>query len=226
MNRRFMFVAVVLSSLPLAALAQDEGGLGGMTVGVGAGYEFPQSILEPNTVSLRLRMGAMTFEPLVSLGGGNASTKDTASFTSGSTNTTTTTSDSSNGLGLTLAGNFLYSLANAGPMSFHVIGGLEFRYINTTTIPSFAAPIMKESSTDTTMSVGLNWGVAVEWAFTKNFVASAEATNPLVTWSSVKTVDHVETNVPTTSDVTHEESGLMGGLTLMPTVRLLFHLYF
>ena len=228
MNRRFMFVAVILSSIPLVSLAQDSGsgGVGGMTVGVGAGYQFPQSILEPDTVSLRVRMGALTFEPLLSLGGGTAGTKDTTTVTSGTTTNTTTTSDSANGLDVSIAGNFLYALANAGPMSFHVIGGLGFGYVSNTEIPSFTAPVTKESLTATTTSVGLSWGVAVEWAFTKNFVASAEATNPLVTWSNVKTVAHVETNIPSTSDVTHEVSGVSGGLVLRPTVRLLFHLYF
>lgn len=228
MNRRFMFVAVLLSSLPLAALAQESGsgGIGGVNVGVAAGYLFPQSILEPNTVGVRVRMGALTFEPLLAIGGGSGKQTDTTTFTSGTTTNTTTSSDSSNGFNVNIAGNFLYQIANAGPMSLHAIGGVELDYETATTKPNFTAPITELTSTDTTTSVGLSWGLGIEWAFTKNFVASAEATNPLVTWYSIKSVDRVVTNVPSTAEVTQEDTGFAGGLALMPSVRLLFILYF
>lgn len=201
-----------------------------MTVGIGAGWSFPQSILEPNTASVRLKVGpVLAIEPFANLGGSTGGIATTDSFTQGGTTTTDEDEDTTGGLNLGVGANVRYSFASAGPVDFVGIGGIGFNY-GTSTVDR---DVLEENVSNRTLTTGIgasaNWGVGVEWFITRNVVLSADATNPLVAWNRSTTRTETENNTGAEPVSTVDESvsnTLDFGLRLAPTVRMMFHLYF
>jgi hypothetical protein len=86
-----------------------------------------------------------------------------------------------------------------------------------------------DKTTTTNFSAGLMWGLGVEWFVTQTFSLSADATNPLVTYSNSKVSQHTEQPAGTdkmVSDSDTTTNGFDGALSFRPTVRLMATLYF
>lgn len=200
------------------------------TVGIGAGWTFPQSILEPNTVSVRIKFGpALALEPYANLGGRTGGTATVDSVTLGGTTTTAEDEDTNGGLNLGAGANVRYAFASAGPVDFVGLGGIAVNYGSNTV----NRDVLEENVSDVTNTSGINvnanWGVGVEWFINRNVVLSADATNPLVSWSRSTTRAETEDNTGAEPFSTLDEStttNLDFGLRLMPSVRVMFHLYF
>lgn len=226
-------VAVVVSLLSVNAFAQEATSSAqrpeGTTVGVGAGWAFPQSILEPNTVSVRVKTGRLTFEPLLNLSGRVGSASSNSSLDMGSVNTTTEDEDTTNGLNLSLNANIRYSVASAGPVDFVAIGGVGVGYAQSGVDSDVLDEYRTDVRTTTGFSTSLNWGLGVEWFLNRHIALSADATNPLVMLSqSTQNRDTTDTSglEPVKTHTENITSEVNAGLIFQPSVRVMFHLYF
>lgn len=232
-------LVVVVAVLSGAALAQRGGNKptppaelrpDGLTVGVGAGWVFPRSILEPNAVSVRIKLdNTLAFEPVLNLGGGLGGAQTTGSINSGGNTTTDTDEDTNGGLNLGLGGNVRYSFLSAGPVDFVGIGGVSFNYGSSTVNRDVQEDLVDDFTTTTSIGAALNWGIGVEWFITRNVVLSADAFNPLVSWSTSTVLNEQQDRSggePVTVRDETVSNNLQYGLILQPTVRMMFHLYF
>lgn len=229
---------VVVSALSGTALAQrtppppppEEVRPEGMTVGVGAGWAFPNSILEPNTVSVRVKLSPMlALEPVANLGGNTGGAITTGSVTVGGTTDSDTDEDTNGGLNLGIGGNVRYSFGSFGPVDFVGIGGIGFNYGSNTVNRDVQETGLVDRTTTSSIGATLNWGLGVEWFLSRNVVLSADAHNPLVSWTQT-TVNNVQQDNTGTEPVAAQTETvnrtLNYGLIFQPTVRVMFHLYF
>lgn len=238
MFKQSLLFCVLSSVLSLPALAQrqvppppppQEVRPDGMTVGVGVGYIFPRSILEPNTASVRFRLGGgLTLEPVVNLGGGTSTTGTVATLTSGPNTVSTQDGDTGGGLNLGAGANVRYALASAGPVDFVGLAGVGVHYGSRTTHLDVFVENQTQTRTNTSLQASLNWGLSVEWFITRNIVLSADATNPLASWTNTTSVERSARtgDNPRSQEERSSTTALDFGLVFNPSVRLMFHLYF
>ncbi len=181
----------------------------GMSVGIGAGWTFPAQVLSPSTVSVRIRFNdSLALEPTLALSFGSGATENVAP----NVDTVDRLADYEVGLGV----NLRYVLARAGNLDFQGLAGIGFDNQGHQTDPNGPNNLTRE--VDTTL--GLNYGIAIEWYFARHLSFSADAMNPIVSYSVKSQV------APGPPQVSSTTSSFSLGLVWSPTVRLLFHVYF
>ncbi len=190
---------------PAAASRRPEG----RGVGIGAGFVFPADVTMPSVVSVRFRLGGrFTFEPAVVLGGSSQS--DETDVAVGTDREDTTTQ-----LDLQLSTVVRFRMATRGPLDFVLIGAPGISYTTTTTDPDGADNSTKVSST----SVGIGWGIGIEWFLRPHWSLSFDALNPLFSIASTTTDRPMMLSDTTRTTTTY-------GAVFDPTVRLMGHLFF
>lgn len=228
-------VAVASLSVSLLAFADEPAAPAATrpeapTVGVSAGWSFPQSVLEPNTVGVRFRLAGLTLEPMARLGGTTNSAGTSATTTL--PNTPASTSKSSQGSGgfdVSVGATVRYPVATKGPVDLVALVGGSVAYSSVTKNTDTGTVGAVDRQTTTGVSAGLSWGLGVEWFVSPTFSLSADATNPLVTFTTSKVSAHTEQplgNDKVVSDSDTTSTGFDGALSFRPTVRLMATLYF
>jgi len=184
--------AAVAHSAPAAAQGRPDG----LSVGLGAGWDLPADVTQPNTVSARFRLpSGLTIEPRV-----RVAVTDQVTET-GSTEFGTTTTD------LDLAAVLRWPLIMSGPVDFLVLGGAEMGY----------AKVNPDGQNNSTISttVGLIWGLSVEYWWRSRVSIGFTATNPLIARSTTEMQ---------TSDTTNKSLGI--GAVFDPDILLMIHLFY
>jgi hypothetical protein len=195
----------------------------GNAIGIGAGWNFGatgQSILEPNTVGVRFRLGGIALEPSFSLVSNNDSTGNLQHRAIG---TLPPTDNSTNGSGSGLTSNvgtqIRFTMASRGPLDLVGIGSIGVNWGSSTSTTN---------PTDTATTKG--YGVGIEWFLGHDLSLSADATNPLVSWTRTDAVTENTTTVANTmtslNRTEDKKNTTAWGLTFSPVVRVLMHLYF
>jgi opacity protein-like surface antigen len=170
----------------------------GHSMGIGVGYLMPTAIDTPNLASARFRLAnGIIFEPRLEL--------ETASqsYEAG----TTETSDDVTTLGV--SGMVLYPLRARGALDFLITGGLYFERVSEDPDGS------NNNRTDTTL--GLTWGLGINYWLSAHWSASFLATNPLLAWTS-STEDSLGGEATTTT------FGI--GADFDPGVSVMIHLFY
>ena len=192
-------------SAPATASRRPEG----RGVGIGAGFVFPADVTMPSVVSVRFRLGGrFTFEPAVVLGGSSQSDETDVAV---GTDREDTTSE----LDLQLSTVVRFRMATRGPLDFVLIGAPGLSYTSTTTDPDGADNATKVSST----SLGIGWGIGIEWFLRPHWSLSFDALNPLFSIASTTTDRPMMLSDTTRTTTTY-------GAVFDPTVRLMGHLFF
>jgi len=200
--------------MPMARFVAGEGDPNEKTVGVGAGWLFPQDIFTPNTVSVRFRMkSGTTIEPIAN-----------ASFTQSFTHQHLAVS----GGGSTAARDYTANLGFAvqirkpmkrrGPVELHALVTPGVSYTDSVDNPSGA----RDRVFDTTTVWALGWGLGVEYfppKLEQHWSLSMDATNPLFAFAYNSNYDQA-TRVRTNT------TGYSLGATFNPAVRGMVHLYY
>ncbi len=231
---RLPTLAIAIFSLSSSALALEpavaEGRPEGTTVGIAAGWAFPQSLLEPNTVGVRVRLAAFALEPNVRLGADSGSNAVNSSVTlPGQAAVESKANEGTAGYALMVGANVRYPVMGKGPVDLLALVGANVGLTNATRNTDAAAGTQVDRQTTTGLSAGLSWGLGVEWFLGHGLSLSADAQNPLVTYSSTKVSTHHEQpalNDKMLSDTTTTTTALDGAATFRPTVRLQVCLYF
>jgi len=182
---------------PPASTRQTSTRPNGFSVGIGMGYSFPTDLQMPNLTSVRVRLGSgLTFEPLATLGY-SSSTVDVG--TEFSTSTTE----------VTLSALVRYPLKMFGRADFELVGGARFSTITVN-------PDGDDNDTTTT-TIALAYGVAVGYWVTHNWLISATALNPIVSYDKLTEDEPGMTTVTSTTTI---------GVIFDPTVMGMVHLHF
>lgn len=180
----------------------------GFSVGIGAGWTFPAQVLSPGTVSVRIRFNkSLALEPTLSLSFGNGSTENVVP----GSDTIDRLADYHLGLGV----NLRYAMMQAGNLDLVGIGGVLFDNQGHQVDPNGPNNITQEIDT----TIGLGYGVGIEWYFARHLSFSADAMNPILSYG-VKAQSQPSQKMSTTTTT------FSLGLIWSPTVRLLFHVYF
>ncbi len=155
---------------PLAAEVAEPTRPPGASVGIGAGINFPTTLDNINTASVRLRLASgLTLEPRVDL--------STASQSRSSSGGGSVSSDDGF-INVQLAALVRFPFASRGPMDLIGIGGAAIGW-------SQEDPAGNNNNRhDTTL--GLVWGLAVEHWWGSHLCFSLNATNPIVTYTSTE----------------------------------------
>jgi hypothetical protein len=213
--RKLSLTLLALATMSAAARnAHAQGDVGGPvstdsrpgapTVGIGFGVQEPgAATLAPNVGSVRIVLAPnLILEPSVSIRH-SGSTHDAMG--------TATDHDKTNAVELGTDVRFV--LASRGPVDFAGIGGLGFSY----------QTIDKGGNVDeSTTAIDLHWGFGLSWYFARVWSLSFDALNPqLLGWKKVTTTANIAGMTTTTSDST-----LGYGLSYIPTVRFMLHLFF
>jgi hypothetical protein len=236
-HSRFLSKLAVLSLFAAFPAFADEAAAGdgrpeGTAVGIGIGYTFPRSILEPNTASVRFKLGGITLEPRLNLGGSSLG-GTTGQYTQiGDQPPNESSVENKNGgLGLSVGTDVRFALGSRGPLDLLFIGGISVGWANNSgDATTSTSDIVSKTSGNSTSAV-LNWGLGLEWFLGKGFSLSADAVNPLVSWTRSTTT--TETSRPGTDTIpalvdrdTTNNTSVSYGLTFQPTIRAMVHLYF
>lgn len=168
----------------------------GYSIGIGFGYTFPADLQAPNTTSVRFRLkSGLTFEPVAVLAA-NGQSSDPGD-------------NSSSAFELTVGGLARWPVASRGRVDLVFLGGAAFQ---------FATNNPDGSENDTTsFLVGLNWGLAVEYWFGRQFTMSLNALNPLAQ------ISRTTTEQPFGDDQTNTTWSI--GAVFDPSVMMMLHLY-
>ncbi len=169
---------------------------------IGLGYVRPPGgsldLQTPNIASARLRLiSGLTFEPSVTIANTSQDTNN------GTTDTSDTTTELSLGTLVRLP------VIRHGRVDFEVLGSLAFDVIKNNPDGDY--------NTQTTTGLGLGWGIAIGYWFGPHWQLSASATNPLLTYSSVK-----QETGPTTETKTGTTTF---SVQFDPAVIVMLHLY-
>jgi len=197
-------------------------------IGLGAGWVFPSEILTPNTASARfLFPGSVTIEPFVSIGSLHQETVSVVE----SPEPGVSSDNEATSRNLTFGGGTAVRVPvmRRGNLDLQVLGNLSA--IHTIGLPDDDAAAV--TSSDAT-SVGLGYGLGIEWFFLPNMAFSADALNPLLslnrsattTTRDVTFIDEAgetQTGTQTSSD---SSLGFSVGAIWQPSVRAMVHLYF
>lgn len=193
--------ALVAAALALStpALAQESAERPyGFTMGIGAGWDLPSPVDELNTASVRFRLPVgLTLEPRVEL----STSSDRSEFGAVDVENTFTA--------LTLAVTARWPLLSRGPVDWLIVGGAGIDRDKTDPDGS------NNDTTDTTL--GLLWGLGVEYWFGPRWVLSATATNPVLSRRTVKTESVGDDMKQTTTSV---------GAVFDPDVIVMLHLFY
>jgi len=204
----------------------------GNTLGIGAGFTFPQSILEPNTVGVRLRVGPVALEPGLRLGGNGTGTANKQTFTlPGQQPNVNDNQDKASGFDLSLGVNVRYAIASHGPVDLIVIGGAGFSMGTDSSQNDVTNTTTKDTTNIQSMSASVGYGLGIEWFVGHGLSVGADATNPLLVWTQSSSrhsvaVTNTTTNEVTTTVTDTNQSNVTGALVWAPTVRLMVFLYF
>jgi hypothetical protein len=184
--------------MPHAAMeAPDDERPSGLSIGIGIGYEFPTSLETPNVASVRFRLASgLVIEPRV-----------VGSSTSNGTNDGTTSTTTNTVTDLGVGALIRYPIARHSRFDLEIVGAANVD--STTTNP------MGDNNDTTVTTFTLDWGLAVEYWFSRHWNVSMTATNPLISLQSTS----MDTD-PSTSTSTNSY-----GLVFAPTVQLMLHLY-
>jgi hypothetical protein len=230
MPKRLALLAAVFAASTAFADGEDLRPQG-FSVGLGAGWATPIKVLEPNAVSARFRVGPVTLEPSLDIGGASGSDKTHNAITpEGQPTTEINNVDKNGGFGATLGTDIRYPLMAKGPVDLLLIGGLSFGTTSSTVDKNVEDPngnLDKSKIGTTTFSVG--WGLGLEWFFHHNISFSADVRNPIVrltntTSSTDRTLTVGTTKTTTSASKTSADTDY--GLVFAPAVRAMFHFYF
>ncbi len=200
-------LVVALVAVPLLASAGPGGERrpDGFSVGLGVGVNVDNGsasdILAPDAASARVRLGRVfTIEPFVDL------SVDSTKTDNGVADDTTTATD-------VRLGALLRVLAiTRGHMDFVILGTAGIGYTKTRFEPNAGM-----DRTDASTSMGLGWGVGVEWWFRRNWALSFNTTNPALTYTKTTSdIGGLQTSTRTTSI----------GAIFQPDVNVMVHLFF
>ena len=230
MRTSIAFTAIIACLTSATASAQEAGRPDGTTFGIGVGWTFPQSILEPNTVSLRARFDRLTIEPSISLGGNTTGTASESRATTGDQPPVENEDeDRTSGLNFGVAGNIRYTFVSKGAFDFVGIAGVGAVWSSSTTDNDVHQTDRVNRTRTNAFNTAVSWGVGIEWFVRDNLSISADAQNPLWSYSSSSTVTEVEQTVADQRQTSRNEtrqSGFNYGLRIQPSARVLVHLYF
>ncbi|MHB8874360.1 MAG: outer membrane beta-barrel protein [Myxococcaceae bacterium] len=226
-------LAVAALTFATAAVAQEPAAgprPEGTSLGVAAGWAFPQSLLEPNTLGARVRLSTLTLEPNVRLGGLSGSRAQSSSTTlPGIPTAEAKTQDRNGGYDLLVGTNLRYPVLARGPVDLIALVGANLGLTRTTKDSDVTATDQVDRQTTSGFSAGLSWGLGLEWFFARNLSLSADVQNPLITYSSTTLSTHREQPVLNDKQISDTETtttALDGAVTFRPTVRLQVCLYF
>ncbi|MEO6775596.1 MAG: hypothetical protein ABI467_21725 [Kofleriaceae bacterium] len=169
---------------------------------IGIGYARPIGgsfdLQKPNVASVRLRLiNGITFEPIVAIA--NTSRDTSVAMTDMSEAITE----------LDLGTLVRFPVIRHGRYDFEVLGSLGFDVVKDNPPGDY--------NTKTTTTFDLGWGIGIGYWFSPHWQLSASATNPLLTYTGVKTeVDQVNSNK--TSETTF-------AVQFDPEVLVMLHLY-
>lgn len=170
-----------------------------MSIGIGAGYNFPTELKAPNIVSARLRLpSGLMFEPRLQL-----STTGRTQSAGGMESKDATTN-----LGF---GTMVYvPLAKRGNVDLNALGAVQ--------LARNVDDPQGDNNNVTRFNFGLGYGVGMVYWFRKHWTVSMLATNELVSYSSTET--------EMGNAAASEDSTISAGLVWNPQVSLLVHLHF
>ena len=169
---------------------------------IGIGYARPAGgsfdLQKPNVASVRLRLlNGITFEPIVAIA--NTSQDMNVAMTDTSESITE----------LDLGTLVRFPVIRHGRYDFEVLGSLGFDVIKDNPPGDY--------NTKTTTTFDLGWGIGIGYWFSPHCQFSASATNPLLTYTGVKTeVDQTNSN---------KNSSTTFAVQFDPEVLVMFHLY-
>lgn len=221
---------LVFATTALAQEAADERGPEGQFLGIGIGYQFPTSLLEPNIASARFRVGGVTLEPSIRLG------LDSTTAESEATNRladgdpiTAEDEERRRNTGIEVGGTVRYPFARRGNLALVGLGGVNVGWSNTAVDDDLRDDTTVNETRTNAFNASLNWGLGIEWFMRHNLALSADARNPLVSWNRTATTTRIERDTPVgraVSDTENVNSTVSGALTFRPQVRVMVHLYF
>jgi outer membrane protein with beta-barrel domain len=171
---------------------------------IGIGYARPAGgsfdLQKPNVASVRLRLiNGITLEPIVAIA--NTSADNTMAMMT----TTDTTTE------LDLGSLVRFPVIRHGRYDFEVLGSLGFDVVKKNPNGDY--------NTITTTTFALGWGIGIGYWFSPHWQLSASATNPLLTYTGVKT----ETGP---DDATaNKTSSTTFAVQFDPEVLVMLHLY-
>ncbi len=200
-------------------------------LGLGAGWQLPRGILEPNTASARIAFpGTITLEPQVVLAVEHRS--GTLFVSSPQLDDDIDEEASEQLTELTVGTQLRLPVKTRGNLDLQVLGGAMVGHIILPEeFPEDDDVTDRSSITITT----LQWGLGIEWFFRRNIAVSIDAANPLLQWqiSRFERTAQVEFTDPETMEeetgeeqTRSRESTLAAGFIFDPRVRLMFHIYF
>lgn len=171
---------------------------------IGIGYARPAGgsfdLQKPNVASARLRLvNGITFEPIVAIA--NTSNDQT---TVGMDTTEAVTE-------LDLGTLVRFPVIRHGRYDFEILGSLGFDVVKDNPPGDY--------NTKTTTSFALGWGIGIGYWFSPHWQLSASATNPLLSYTGVKT----ETG-PSDTDSTKTSSTTFA-VEFDPEILVMLHLY-
>lgn len=234
MLRGAALVVLVSSGFAFAA-DEAERRPEGFSVGVGAGWTIPNSILTPNTTSVRFRLSSLTLEPAVRLGGDGEGSSSSSSATQGTTTIIDNIDeDQASGVDVMLGTSARIPVIQRGAFDFVIIGDLGLGWGSDTQNNDVNVADELDRTESSTLRATLGWGLGIEWFLRKGVSFSADAVNPLFNWTRSTTEQTVERQVPTgagttetlTSQQFDRTTAFDIALTFAPTVRAMFHIYF
>ncbi|MGA9525359.1 MAG: hypothetical protein WBV82_28125 [Myxococcaceae bacterium] len=237
--RRLIQNCAVIAALSTSsiALAQDANGSvdlnprpTGNTFGIGLGWQTPISILQPNTVSARVRLGKVTLEPSFILGGSSQSTTSDTSSTIGTLPPTESSTDGSvGGFNAGVGAQVRYPVVSKGPLDFLAIGNVGVSWGSSNEEKNGPADGQIETTSRQSLGANLGYGLGIEWFLGHGLSLSADATNPLIAYSNSNVVTETRADFGGSPAVSRNETGGSGfnwGLVFQPQVRIMMHLYF
>jgi hypothetical protein len=171
---------------------------------IGIGYARPAGgsfdLQKPNVASVRLRLqNGITLEPIVAIA------NTSADSTTAMMDTTDTTTE------LDLGSLVRFPVIRHGRYDFEVLGSLGFDVVKRNPNGDY--------NTITTTSFALGWGIGIAYWVSPHLQFSASATNPLLTYTGIKT----ETS-PNDADST-KQSTTTFAVQFDPEILMMLHLY-
>ena len=201
---RWTFVVTCLCALGASAAAQEARSSSssrpdGFTVGMGAGWDIPTDIQNVNTASVRFRLAnGLTIEPRVDL----SVTSDKDDFGM------ITQEDGTSSFALEAIAR--WPMMGRGPVDFLALGGA--------VIDVFSTDPDGDDNNTTTTSLGLIYGLSVEYWWGPRWVFSFSATNPVFGRTKISR------EVAMADDTSSTTSGF--GAIWDPDIIAMFHLFY
>ena len=203
------FVLLTALALTAPAMAAERTIPDDMSFAMGLGATQNTGSLALNRAAAKVRIAGMNIEPYVQLGLSSATDKTT------NTDTSTTTKSTTSGNELLVGARVAFPLASTPVAELQVLGDLSISRTASEVDPDGADNNVISSAS----SMGLDYGLGIEWYVSKHFSVAAQGTNDLFTYTSTSTEDQA-------ANTKNETSGPSFGLIWNPTVALMFNLWF